>query len=386
VAMQIPPLVHKINSPADIDPRDVHEGVLGILDLPAGHTRDVMLGSVLTGLLLRGPRIAEVEAAVRAATCLDRGGWEYCRPPAGVRLVGYTGSGKKTFKTFNLSSAAAFVAATGGAHIAKLGSRSASSKTGSRDFIDLVGAGCDAVPHDEMVGIAAECGFGFFSIEHRVPEFDRRYGGRFQAVHALSLAFPALLSPVVCPSYVYGLSHPAVDVSAQLLTRFGLADVTVINSSAGAALHVDELLPGTTVRTSRIRDGIDDSALSRDVCFAATAMPGDVRAIAQRPGPHANVAAAVSVLAGHGSASARNAVALNAALLMVTGQAALTLQAGLDTAQAILRTDAALDTMRRFVRLTGGSPHALEALLPTPQHVAPLLGSRTRRTFHADPR
>ena len=73
MAMQIPPLVHKINSPADIDPRDVHEGVLGILDLPAGHTRDVMLGSVLTGLLLRGPRIAEVEAAVRAATCPETG-------------------------------------------------------------------------------------------------------------------------------------------------------------------------------------------------------------------------------------------------------------------------------------------------------------------------
>ena len=186
--------------------------------------------------------------------------------------------------------------------------------------------------------------------------------------------------PLAC-----GLSHPAVDVSAQLLTRFGLADVTVINSSAGAALHVDELLPGTTVRTSRIRDEIDDSALSRDVCFAATAMPGDVRAIAQRPDPHANVAAAVSVLAGHGSASARNAVALNAALLMVTGQAALTLQAGLDTAQAILRTDAALDTC-------GASSASLAAPRTRLRHFyrrparGPLLRSRTRRTFHADPR
>ncbi|MFF5090723.1 hypothetical protein [Streptomyces niveus] len=367
--MQIPSLVHKINSLDDIDPCDVYEGILGILELPSSHTRDVMLGSVLTGLLLRGPRIPEVEAAVRAATVLDRDQWDYCQPPSGVRLVGYTGSGKKTFKTLNLSSAAALVAATGGAHIAKLGSRSASSKTGSRDFIDLVGAEPDAVPHDEMVGIAAECGFGFFSIEDRVPEFDSRYGGRFQAVHALSLAFPALLSPVVCPSYVYGLSHPAVDVSAQLLARLGLADVTVINSSAGAALRVDELLPGATVRTSRVRDGLDDSSLSRDVRLAAAAMPGDLGSIAQRPDPHANVAAAVSVLAGHGSSSARNAVALNAALLMVTGQAVPNLQAGLDTAQAILRTDAALDTLRRFVRLTGGSPHALEELRPPPQHV-----------------
>ncbi|WP_406139521.1 hypothetical protein OH828_20690 [Streptomyces anulatus] len=377
MALQIPPLVHKINSPADIDPHDVHDGILGILGLPDGHTRDVMLGSVLTGLLLRGPRIAEVEAAVQAATCLDRDGWDYGRPAAGVRFVGYTGSGKKTFKTLNLSSAAAFVAATGGAHIAKLGSRSASSKTGSRDFIDLVGAGCDAVPHDEMVGIATECGFGFFSIEHRVPEFDRRYGGRFQAVHALSLAFPALLSPVVCSSYVYGLSHPAVDVSAQLLTRFGLADVTVVNSSVDGALQVDELLPGATVRTSRIRDGLGDSSLPREVRLAAAAMPRDLRSIAQRPDPHANVAAAVSVLAGHGSSSARNAVALNAALLMVAGQAAPTLRAGLATAQAILRTDAAFGTLRCFIRLSGGSPHALEGLLPTAAYGA--ASARTSR-------
>ncbi|WP_434593149.1 hypothetical protein [Streptomyces sp. A5-4] len=369
MVLQIPSIVHKINSPGDIDPRDVHEGVLGVLGLPAGHTRDVMLGSVLTGLLLRGPKIAEVEAAVRAATCLDRDGWEYCLPPVGVRLVGYTGSGKKTFKTFNLSSAAAFVAATGGAHIAKLGSRSASSKTGSRDFMELVGAACDAVPHDEMVGIAAECGFGFFSIEHRVPKFDSRYGGRFHAVHALSLAFPALLSPVVCSSYVYGLSHPAVDVSAQLLSRLGLADVTVINSSTDAAMHVDELLPGATVRTSRIRDGRADPSLCRDVSLAAAAMSGDLCSIAQRPDPHLNVAAAVSVLAGHGSSAARNAVALNAALLMVAGRAAPNLQAGLASAQSIMRTDAALGTLRRFVRLTGGSPHTVEALLPTPRHV-----------------
>lgn len=106
-------LAHKINSPADIAPEDVHEGITRIFALPEGPTRDVMLGSVLTGLLLRGPRLEEVAAAIRAATDLDRKGWDFHHPPAGVRFVGYTGSGKKTFKTINLSTAAALVAATG---------------------------------------------------------------------------------------------------------------------------------------------------------------------------------------------------------------------------------------------------------------------------------
>ncbi|MGW3060605.1 hypothetical protein ACWC98_32390 [Streptomyces goshikiensis] len=363
------PLLHKINSRDAIDSSEVFDGVLAVLALPAGRTRDVMLGSILTGLLLRGPRIGEVEAAVRAAVHLDRASWSFHLPPNGLHVVGYTGSGKKGLKTINISSAAALVAATGGAHIAKLGSRSASSKTGSRDFIDLVGANVDHVPHPDMVGIMADCGFGFFSIENRVPRFDRRYGGRFQAVHALSLAFPALLSPVVCQAYVYGLAHPAVHVSAQLLHQLGIPDVTVVNSSAGPALQVDELIPGTKVRACRISDGHKHPGIAAALTRATTPMPLNLACITQHTDPRTNVAAAIRILAGQDTSPARDAVALNAALLLYTGRTVPTLRAGLATAATILRDGAGLDTLLRFVRLTGGSPHALDTLL-TP---APLL-------------
>ncbi|MEH0557015.1 MULTISPECIES: hypothetical protein [unclassified Streptomyces] len=375
MAVTTPLLAHKINSPADIPPQDVHDGITRILALPEGHTRDVMLGSVLTGLLLRGPRLEEVEAAVRAATALDRSDWEFHQPPEGMRFVGYTGSGKKTFKTINLSTAAALVAATGGAHIAKLGSRSASSKTGSRDFIDLVGAPSDTVPHQEMVDITAEIGFGFFSIENRVPEFDRRYGGRFQAVHALSLAFPALLSPVSCPAYVYGLSHPAVGASARLLSRLGLPDVTVINSSLGKAVQVDELIPGSTVRACRINAGDEDLTFNNEVRRGAASMPEDLLSVTQHDDPTENVAAAIRVLAGQDTSQARNAVALNAALLMLMSEAVPTIQSGIDTALTIIDAGAGMDTLQQFVRLTGGAPDKVRSLLrpvsPTSLLVSP---------------
>ncbi|MER8089525.1 hypothetical protein ABTZ57_31605 [Streptomyces sp. NPDC094048] len=373
MAVTAPLLAHKINSPADIAPQDVHEGITRILALPEGPTRDVMLGSVLTGLLLRGPRLEEVEAAIRAATDLDRKGWDFHHPPSGVRFVGYTGSGKKTFKTINLSTAAALVAAAGGAHIAKLGSRSASSKTGSRDFIDQIGATSDTVPHREMVDITAEVGFGFFSIENRVPEFDRRYGGRFQAVHALSLAFPALLSPVTCPAYVYGLSHPAVGASARLLSRLGLPDVTVMNSSLGKAAQVDELLPGSQTRACRINAGKQDLMFNDDVRRGAASMPQDLMSVAQHEDPRENVAAAIRVLAGQDRSQARNAVALNAALLLVMSEAVSTIQSGIDKALAIIEAGAGLDTLRQFVRLTGGAPHRLRALMQSAAPAAVLV-------------
>lgn len=371
-----PLLVHKINSPDDIAPQEVHDGIAHILALPESCTRDVMLGSVLTGLLLRGPRLAEVEAAVLAATALDRPGWDFHQPPTGLRFVGYTGSGKKSFKTINLSSAAALVAATGGAHIAKLGSRSASSKTGSRDFIDLVGAPCDRVPHQEMVEITARVGFGFFSIENRVPEFDRRYGGRFQAVQALSLAFPALLSPVTCSAYVYGLSHPAVGASARLLSRLGLPDVAVISSSIGQAVQVDEVIPGSAVRVCRVSAGCEDLAFSDEVRTCAAALSQNLMAVAQYENPQENVAAAIRVLAGRDAGQARHAVALNAALLMVMSEAAPTMPVAMDKARTIIDAGAGLDTLQEFVRLTGGAPYQIRSLLGSvsPAHLKADLG------------
>lgn len=369
----IPDLVHLVNSPDDISPVEVHNGLLHLLGLPAGPPRDVMLGSVLTALLLRGPRPAEVEAAIRAARALDRSAGEPLMPPPGMRLVGYTGSGKKTYKTINISSAAALVAAAGGAHIAKLGSRSASSKTGSRDFMDVVGARCEHLSPQAMVNIAGECGFGFFSIEHRVPEFDRRYGQRFQAVHALSLGFPALLSPVACHGFVYGLSHPAVQVSARLLHRLGLGDVTVVNSSPVPGSQVDELIPGGTVRVCRLTAGQEDLDFARAVGEASGVVGpvGDLGSLAQRADPRANVAAIVHLLAGRAPAVARRTVALNAAVLMVTAGAAPTLRAGLATALAVVDDGAALDTLRRFVFLTGGAPRTVDALLRLPSDHRP---------------
>jgi anthranilate phosphoribosyltransferase len=182
-------------------------------------------------------------------------------------------------------------------------------------------------------------------------------------VHALSLAFPALLSPVTCPAYVYGLSHPAVGASARLLSRLGLPDVTVINSSLGKAVQVDELIPGSTVRACRINAGDEDLTFNDEVRKGASSMPQDLMSVTQHEDPRENVAAAIRVLAGHDTSQARNAVALNAALLMVMSETVPTVQSGIDTALTIIDAGAGLDTLQQFVRLTGGAPDKLRSLL-----------------------
>lgn len=126
---------------------------------------------------------------------------------------------------------------------------------------------------------------------------------------------------------------------------------------------MDELLPGTSVRASRIRGGREDLSLAGEVAQAATGCPARLSSIAQHRDPRENVAAALHILAGRGDSPAREAVALNAALLLRTARAVPTLAAGLTTARDILNSGAGLDALLNFVRLTGGSPREIDALL-----------------------
>jgi anthranilate phosphoribosyltransferase len=104
-------------------------------------------------------------------------------------------------------------------------------------------------------------------------------------------------------------------------------------------------------------------------------MPQDLMSVTQHEDPRENVAAAIRVLAGHDTSQARNAVALNAALLMVMSDAVPTVQSGIDTALTIIDAGAGLDTLQQFVRLTGGAPDKLRSLLrpvsPTALLVSP---------------
>jgi anthranilate phosphoribosyltransferase len=160
-----------------------------------------------------------------------------------------------------------------------------------------------------------------------------------------------------------------------LLSRLGLPDVTVINSSLGKAVQVDELIPGSTVRACRINAEDEDLTFNDEVRKAAASMPQDLLSVTQHEDPQQNVAAAIRVLAGQDTSQARNAVALNAALLMLMSEAAPTIQFGIDTALTIIDAGAGLDTLQQFVRLTGGGPDKLRSLLrpvsPTTLLVSP---------------
>jgi anthranilate phosphoribosyltransferase len=129
------------------------------------------------------------------------------------------GSGKKGRRTFNVSTPAALVAAAAGAQVIKVGSAATCSTLGSRDLVRALGLSEQRTAAGVRRALTG-CGFAIVAVEPEIPVLDRLYGGRFHAPNPFSFGLAPLVSPVRGDFTVLGLSHPRVDVAAQVLSHF----------------------------------------------------------------------------------------------------------------------------------------------------------------------
>lgn len=301
----------------------------------AAPTRDVVLGSLMTAVMARGPMADDVQALLRSALAMDD------RQPAEVISGGdrpvllLAGSGKKGQRTFNVSTPAALVAAAAGARVIKVGSAATSSALGSRDLVRALGL-CE---HRTAAGVRADLaasGFAFVAIEPEIPVLDRLYGGRFHAPNPFSFGLAPLASPVRGDVMVFGLSHPRVDVAAQVLSNLGMDHVDVLSTHLPSGHYLDEIGPAGELRWCLVRDGqvgpVETEAVE-DLAPAELPTPHGPQEAIERTG---------ELLAGRGLDSHRVLVALNAAHLLVRADLAASLAEGRELAEDILRSGAAL--------------------------------------------
>jgi anthranilate phosphoribosyltransferase len=169
-------------------------------------------------------------------------------------LVDTCGTGGDVSGTFNISTAAAFVAAGAGVRVAKHGNRSISSKCGSADVLEALGIALDVTP--ERVGAAVhEIGIGFLfapalhkAMRHAMPA--RRRLGRT----AFNLLGP-LTNPAGARAQIAGVfSADVVEKVASVLAELGVERAFVVHGAGG----LDEIsLAGETkigdVRGSKVR-------------------------------------------------------------------------------------------------------------------------------------
>jgi anthranilate phosphoribosyltransferase len=314
------------------------DAFLASVELPAP-TRDVVLGSLMTAMMARGPAADDVEALLRVALSVDRRASAEVISGGDRPVLMLAGSGKKGVRTLNVSTPAALVAAAAGVHVIKVGSAATSSALGSRDLVRALGLREHRTADGVRADLAAS-GFAFVAIEPEIPVLDKLYGGRFHAPNPFSFGLAPLASPVRGDVTVFGLSHPRVEVAARVLSRFAMHHVDVLSTRLPSGHYLDEIGSVGELRWCRVRNGEVGRVEAEPASYLTTTD------LPTPHGPEEAIERTGELLAGGGLDSHRALVALNAAHMLVLGGVAATLASGVAIAEDILRSGAALASIR----------------------------------------
>ena len=224
-----------------------------------------------------------------------------------------------------------------GTYCAKAGSRSTSSLMGSVDLLEALGVNLPT-SFAAQEAIFNETRFGFFSIEDMIAKFDERYGNRFFAPHALSLALPAVVLPVEVDVLMYGYAAPNIHLSARSLKNIGYKNFFIVNNTHNLVHYVDEMLP--TGMTNVV--GAVNGVLGRTRSFNAGEFVGAIsedktNTIAQCNDRDEQVAVIRRVLKGEmPNSMLENAICLNAGTIAYIAGDAPSPQEGFKRAQATI--------------------------------------------------
>jgi anthranilate phosphoribosyltransferase len=267
----------------------------------AGEGTPAQMGALLMGLRVRGERASEVAGAARAL----RAAMTRLEAAEPGRLVDTCGTGGGAVGTFNVSTAAAILAAGAGARIAKHGNRSFTSKSGSADVLEALGVPIDVpVAHMREVLDAAGIVFMFAPAMHpamrHVGPVRRELG--IQTV--MNLIGP-LANPASAGRQVIGVADPArLELIAGALAELGTTHADEISPIGPTT--VIELKAGSVARWT-----IDPTEHGVEAGVPASDLAGGE--------PAQNAVVIEHVLEGRGTPGAEAAVVLNAGAALYVG-------------------------------------------------------------------
>jgi anthranilate phosphoribosyltransferase len=313
------------------DARDVMRSIM------AGEATPGQIGAFLVALRLKGETADEIAGcaeAMREHVLVVR--------PERTDLVDTAGTGGDGARTFNISTAAALVAAAAGAGVAKHGNRAVSSSSGSADVLEALGFNLELAP--EMIERSIdELGFGFlFAPTHHPAMRHAAPVRRELATRTVFNVLGPLTNPAGARAQVVGVYAPElVPTIAEVLARLGAERAFVVHGAGG----IDELSPAGPNLVCEVADGrvrrreIDPLELGIDRCAPEELGGGD---------PAENAETIRRIFAG-ADGGRRDAVLLNAAGAIAAGGLARDLGEGVGVAREAIDSGAAGERLEALI-------------------------------------
>ena len=212
-----------------------------------GEATDAQIGGLLIALRIKGETIDEITAAAEVMASLASH-VELDLP----NLIDIVGTGGDGTSTFNVSTAASFVAAGAGATVAKHGNRSVSSQSGSADLLEQAGANLDLTP-DQVVRVIETAGVGFMFAPMHHSAMKHAIGPRKEmAIRTIFNVLGPLTNPAKVKRQIIGVFDlELTNTLASVLQHLGSEHAMVVHSDDG----MDEISICAPTSVSELKNG-----------------------------------------------------------------------------------------------------------------------------------
>jgi anthranilate phosphoribosyltransferase len=323
-------------------------------EVMSGKATNSQTAAFLTALRMKGEAVEELIAFVSIMR-------EYCsqiHPTVRSRLVDTCGTGGDKIKTFNVSTAAAFVIAGAGVVVAKHGNRAVTSKSGSADVLEKLGLNLQLEPY-AIEGIIEKVGIGFMFAPAFHPAM--KYAAEPRQEIGIRTVFN-LLGPLTNPAsanaqllgvYDSKLAGPM----AFALQRLGCEEAMVVHGLDG----LDEV---STVGKTVIAHLKNDNVIKREVSPSDFGVKKACTADLKAATPEESAQTLFRILRGNCKFDDPKTefVLVNSAAGTIIGGKADSFEEGMELARKSIKSGAAYAKLKMLVKVSGGSLLELEEL------------------------
>ena len=326
-----------------IEHREIfHDEMLALMrKIMNGEASPVMIAAFTVGLRVKKETVGEIAAAAQVmrefATKVD--------VPDRDHLLDIVGTGGDSAHTFNISTAAMFVAAAAGARIAKHGGRSVSSKSGSADVLEALGAEIMLNPA-QVAECIAETGIGFmFAPNHHSAMKHAAPVRKELGIRTIFNILGPLTNPAGASNQLLGVFHPdLVGILVRVLQLLGSKHVLVVYGKDG----MDEVSLGAATLVGELKDGQIREYEIHPEDFGLRMISNRGLKVADAEESKAMLLEALANIEG----TPREIVVLNAGVALYAANVAGSIPEGIEKARAAIASGGAQEKLEQFVAAT----------------------------------